>query len=90
MIRRGIVNYFHDCGETDANVSNINDYLMLPEESKGMIPLPVNTPHVDKDSVSFIYQQYEIASYAVGLVNFKVALKDIKPYLTKEGKAMVE
>ena len=90
MMRRGIVNYFHDCGETDANVSNINDYLMLPEESKGMIPLPVNTPYVDKDSVNFIYQQYEIAPYAVGLVNFKVALKDIKPYLTKEGKAMVE
>ncbi len=90
MMRRGIVSYFHDCGETDANTSNINDYLMLPEDSKGMIPLPVNTPYVENDSVSFVYQQYEIAPYAVGLVNFKVALKDIKPYLTKEGKAMVE
>ncbi len=90
ILRRGIVNYFHDCGEADANASNINNYLILPEESKGMIPLPVNTPYVDNDSVSFIYQQYEIAPYAVGLVNFKVPLKDIKPYLTKEGKAMTE
>ncbi len=90
ILRRGVVNYFRDCGETDANASNINNYLILPDESKGMIPLPVNTPYVENDSVSFIYQQYEIAPYAAGLVNFKVALKDIKPYLTKEGKAMLE
>lgn len=90
VLRKGIVAYFHDCGETDANVSNITDRLLLPEENKGMIPLPVNTPYIKDDSLHFVYQQYEIAAYAVGLVNFNVACKDIKPYLTKEAKALVE
>lgn len=90
ILRKGIVSYFHDCGEKDANASNLNSYLLLPEESKGMIPLPVNTPYIKDDSLHFIYQQYEIAPYAVGLVNFNVACKDIKPYLTKEAKALVE
>ncbi len=90
ILRKGVVSYLKDCGETDVTASNVANYLILPEESKGIIPLPANTPYVKGDSLCFIYQQYEIAPYAMGLVSFNVALKDIKPYLTKEAKSMLE
>ncbi len=90
ILRKGIVQYFRDCGEKEATVSNITSFLLLPEENKGMIPLPVHTPYIENDSLYFVYQQYEIAPYAAGLVSFNVAYKDIKPYLTREAKALME
>ena len=90
MLRKGVVRYLRECGESDANTSNLSNYLLLPEESKGIIPLPAIAPYVEKDSLCFIYQQYEIAPYALGLVSFNIALKDIKPYLTKEARNLME
>ena len=87
LLRKGVLWYFRECGETGVTKANLNDYLILPDN--GLIPLPVCNPWVENDSLDFVYQQYEIAPYAAGLVSFKVALKDIKPYLTKEAKDML-
>lgn len=90
ILRKGVVRYMRECGMTEVNNKNLNEYLLLSDESKGLIPLPANAPYVDKDSLCFIYQQYEIAPYAMGLVSFNVSLKEIKPFLTKEVRDITE
>ncbi len=87
LLRKGVLWYLRGCGETSAADSTLNGYLLLPEN--GMIPLPAHTPWLEKDTLKFVYQQYEIAPYAVGPVSFNVAVKDIKKYLTNEAKALL-
>ncbi len=70
---------------TDATLGN---YLILPDD--GLVPLPAHSPWMEKDSLCFIYQPYEIASYAVGTISFKIAIKDVQAYLTKEAKELIE
>lgn len=51
------------------------------KESDGtdkIVDLPVNGIYIDKDSVVFTYQQYEIAAYVYGLPTTSIALKDMK------------
>lgn len=88
LLRKGALKYLRLCGETSASDSTLNSFLILPED--GIIPLPVHTPWFAKDSLNFVYQQYEIAPYAMGPVSFNIAVKDIKKYLTKDAKALVE
>lgn len=87
LLRKGAMQYLSDCGESSVADSSLNEYLILPEN--GQVPLPSHTPWLDNDSLNFVYQQYEIAAYAVGLVSFKIAVKDIRPYLTAEAKALL-
>lgn len=86
LLRKGVLEYMKDAGETDATDATLNNLLTL--ELNGLIPLPAHAPYAEGDSLCFVYQQYEIAPYAYGLVNFKIAYKDIKPYLSPEGKAL--
>ncbi len=86
LLREGIVGYLKDNGVADAEVA-YKSYLFLPDD--GHFPLPVNAPSLREDGVSFVYQQYEIASYAVGLVSFVVPYSEIMPYLCDEAKALV-
>ena len=86
ILRNGVISYLKDVGEENAE-ADYKSILFLPED--GHIPLPVCTPSLTKDGVSFVYQQYEIASYAVGLVSFTVPYSDIMPYLCNEAKALV-
>ena len=69
---------------TDAQ---LNDYLFI---ENGIIPLPSSSPYLAKDGVHFIYQQYEIGPYAMGLVSFTVPLDKIKPYLTAEALKLLK
>ncbi len=89
-IRRGIIEYFHECGETDVNKSNLFDNLLLMEEDIHIIPLPRNAPVLSAKGVVFTYQQYEIAAYCYGLVTFTVPYDDIKAYLVPEARALIE
>ena len=51
--------------------------------------LPTNEPWIETDSVVFCYQAYEIASYAAGMPLCKIALTDLKPYLSEKGKSLL-
>ncbi len=86
LLRKGVLEYIKDAGDTETTDATLNNVLTL--ELNGLIPLPAHAPYVKGDSLCFIYQQYEIAPYAMGLVSFNIAYKDIKPYLTAEGKAL--
>ena len=85
LLRKGLTEYFsdNDMGVTPEELDNI---LFL---ETGVIPLPAWIPYPKKDGIVFIYQQYEIASYAAGMPNFTIPYEDIMPYLTPEAKALV-
>lgn len=86
LLRKGVISYLKDAGCENVE-KDYKSMLFLPED--GHIPLPACTPSLTKDGVSFVYQQYEIASYAVGLVSFTIPYSDIMPYLCNEAKALV-
>lgn len=48
-------------------------------------PLPVAEPWIQNDSVYFVYQNYEIAAYALGLPQCGIPYEKLKKDLTEEG-----
>lgn len=87
LLRKGILQYMKDCG-SEMKESELKDALILPED--GHIPLPAHTPWLEKRGVCFTYQQYEIAPYAMGVIDFIVPYKAIKNFLCKEAQALIE
>ena len=87
LLRRGLLQYFH-AADYDVSDSNLNSCLSI---SDGIIPQPADTPcpNAAGDSLLFTYRQYEIAPYAAGMPNFSIPVKDLMPYLTPEGKALL-
>ena len=51
--------------------------------------LPNNEPWIETDSVVFCFQPYEIAPFAAGMPLCKIALTDLKPYLSEKGKSIL-
>lgn len=86
-LRKYLLQCLKASGVASVTDATLGDYLILPDD--GLVPLPAHSPWLEKDSLCFIYQPYEIASYAVGTISFKVPAKDILPYLTKEAKELV-
>lgn len=87
LLRKGVLTYLQQSGETAATDQNLNGYLLLQGNN---IPLPATPPYLAADGVHFLYQQYEIAPYYLGMVGFTVPYRDIMPYLTPEAKALAE
>jgi len=76
----GLVDYFSD-EEGSINADNVRDYLFLEDDT---IPFPAWTPHPTEEGLCFVYQQYEIAAYAMGMPSFIIPYDAVKPYLTSE------
>lgn len=51
--------------------------------------LPANEPWIETDSVVFCFQAYEVASFSAGMPLCKIALTDLKPYLSEKGKTFL-
>lgn len=90
QIRKGLLRYYGEYGETMTD-QELSERLMLPEPGDSIIPQPkqIPFPNAAGDSLTFTYGQYEIACYADGMPSFKLAVKDLKPYLTPEAKAIL-
>ena len=80
LLTAGLVEYFGDNDDT-LNAGNVRDYLFLEDET---IPFPVWTPHPTEEGLCFVYQQYEIASYAAGMPSFIIPYDALKSFLTPE------
>ena len=80
LLAAGLVEYFSD-EDGSVNAGNVRDYLFLDDET---IPFPVWAPHPTEDGLCFVYQQYEIAAYAMGMPSFTIPYEAVKPYLTQE------
>ena len=95
ILRKGVLSYLNQQSgneslteiEEQITDAQLNDYLFI---ENGIIPLPSSSPYLAKDGVHFIYQQYEIGPYAMGLVSFTVPLDKIKPYLTAESLKLLK
>lgn len=54
----------------------------------GIIPLPKNGVYLSSEGVVFIYGQYEIAPYALGMPTFTVPYKEIGKFLSPEARRL--
>ena len=87
IIKEGTKSYFKDCEVVVTTDELLAENLQVEDVNR--IPLPSNPPYFTKDGLCFIYQQYEIACYAVGLVSFTVPYAKIRPLLTEEAAALI-
>lgn len=69
----------------DPNNTEEEEYLFEVNEP---FQLPSNQPWIETDSVVFCYQTYEIAPYSAGMPLCKIAIDDLKPYLSLRGKSL--
>ena len=86
ILRKGVIDYFKDCGE-DVSDDKLNDMLFINDNT---IPIPACTPALTSQGLKFIYQQYEIGPYALGMVNFTVPYDKIKKFMTGEAAKLIE
>jgi len=85
LLRKGLAEYFADNGE-EIEPESVDEYLMT---DNGVIPFPAWTLFPTESGLGFLYQQYEIAPYAVGMPGFTIPYDDLLPYLTAEAKALL-
>lgn len=87
LFRKGFLQYYAEAGETMTDEEL--DYRLQIEGT--VIPLPQQAPFPNAagDSLTFTYNQYEVTCYADGMPSFKLAVKDIMPYLTTQAKALL-
>lgn len=69
----------------EPNNTEEEEYLFEADEP---FQLPSNQPWIETDSVVFCYQAYEIAPYSAGIPLCKIAIYDLKPYLSEKGKSL--
>ena len=86
ILRKGIMAYLHENGDAEATEKNLENYLFL---ENGVVPMPSQAPCLTDKGVCFVYQQYEIGPYALGMVTFTVPYKEILPYLKPEVRTLV-
>ena len=87
LLRKGVAAYLRAQGDSSITAGNVTQSLFLPQE--GIIPLPANAPYLDTDGVHFVYQQYEIGCYAMGIIHFTVPYSEIRSCLTPEALKLV-
>ena len=75
----------------------LNDLLILwdnpetPEDELEFgLPLPVTDPWLTRDGIVFLYQEYEIACYAMGRPSVILPYEVLLPLLTDEAKALLK
>lgn len=85
LIIEGIQSYYASCGEP-LGEQELRDCLFLDGD---LIPLPSDLPGPAADGLHFVYQQYEIACYADGMVSFTIPYDRIEPYLTPAAKQLL-
>lgn len=54
------------------------------------LPLPVTKPFLTDSGVGFAYMQYELASYADGMIAFVIPYAKMQPYMSSKAWSLVE
>ena len=87
LIKDGIRSYFQENDSTTITDDQLKDMLII-EADIDHLPLPQFDPFLTDQGMSFIYQQYEIAAYAMGLPSFIIPYNKLKPFLTQEATTL--
>lgn len=88
LLEAGLIDYFTGSDGTVPSPEELRDWLFIDEGDP--IPLPAWEPSPAEEGILFVYQQYEIAAYAMGMPSFAVPYADIAPFLTPEAKALLK
>lgn len=81
ILRRGVKEYISKAENRRIKDRDLQNMLFVEH---GIIPLPATVPVLTPEGLRFVYQQYEIGPYALGMVEFTVPYADVKSCLTKE------
>lgn len=81
ILRRGVKEYISKAENRKIKDSDLQNMLFVEH---GIIPLPTTVPVLTPEGLRFVYQQYEIGPYALGMVEFTVPYTDVKSCLTHE------
>lgn len=81
ILRRGVKEYISKAENRKIKDRDLQNMLFVEH---GIIPLPATVPVLTPEGLRFVYQQYEIGPYALGMVEFTVPYADVKSYLTPE------
>lgn len=81
ILRRGVKEYISKAENRKIKDRDLQNMLFVEH---GIIPLPATVPVLTSEGLRFVYQQYEIGPYALGMVEFTVPYADVKSCLTKE------
>jgi hypothetical protein len=88
LIKEGVRSYFQEF--QDSTITDDDLLGMLQNVSSvDSIPLPSAPPYFMPQGLCFVYQQYEIACYAAGMINFDISYDKIRPLLTKEASRLI-
>lgn len=89
LIKEGVRSYFQEFDTEETTDEQLKD-MLIGVDDINKIPLPTNPPLFTKEGLSFTYQQYEIAPYAAGMINFDIPYDKIKPFLTEEATDLIK
>lgn len=81
ILRRGVKEYISKAENRKIKDRDLQNMLFVEH---GIIPLPATVPVLTPEGLRFVYQQYEIGPYALGMVEFTVPYADVKSCLTPE------
>lgn len=87
LVKDGIRSYFQANDSTIMTDDQLKEELLI-EADIDHLPLPQYPPFLTDQGMSFIYQQYEIAAYAMGLPSFIIPYDKLKPFLTQEASSL--
>jgi hypothetical protein len=89
LIKEGVRSYFKEFDAEVVDDEKLKDQLISVDDINH-IPLPSNPPIFTKKGLCFTYQQYEIAPYAAGMINFDIPYDKIRPHLTPDAQALID
>lgn len=89
LIKEGLKDYF---GNEDGRAITDDELKgrLITDNDINYLPLPHCSPYLTEGGVAFVYQAYEIASYADGLPTFVIPYDKMKPYMTVTAWRLVE
>lgn len=89
LIKEGVRSYFSDDMGSAVSDNQLKEGLISVSDID-KIPLPTNPPYFTANGLTFVYQQYEIAPYAAGMINFDIPYDKVLPFLTPEAKGLIK
>lgn len=88
LIKEGVRGYIKQLNESPVSDEELQT-MLLGVDDVNRIPLPSVAPYFTKNGLAFVYQQYEIAPYSAGMVNFNIPYDKVRPLLTPEAAALL-
>lgn len=89
LIKEGVRSYFQSFDEESLDDDQLRD-MLIGVENVDRIPLPNFPPYFTPQGLAFVYQQYEIAPYAAGMVNFTIAYDKVHDLLTADAQELIK